>query len=115
MNFETVEIGNVYFKNWLSEEFRNSAHQLPENIRRGRNRSILIGFAEVVCSFASLILYDELRSRLALFFILMTIAATCAGLYFKLKLNYAGMLAHACYSISIIGGFYIYILIASYF
>ena len=60
-------------------------------------------------------LYDEERSKATLVFIAVTIAASIAGLYYKLTFNYCGMLAHATYSISVIGGFYIYIILASFF
>jgi len=43
--------------------------------------------------------------------ILVTILATIGGFYAKVRLSYWGLLAHATYTISIIGGFYIYILI----
>ena len=51
------------------------------------------------------------RSRLILGLILMTIFATLGGFYAKIRLSFCGLLAHACYAISFIGGFYIYIMI----
>lgn len=47
--------------------------------------------------------------------ILGTIFATAGGFYAKLKLSYNGLLAHAVYTISVIGGFYIYIIIDAIF
>lgn len=37
--------------------------------------------------------------------------ATALGFYAKLKLSYCGLVTHAVYTISIIGGFYIYIIV----
>ena len=41
----------------------------------------------------------------------VTVFATLGGFYSKLTLSYGGLLAHGCYSISFIGGFYIYIVL----
>ena len=41
----------------------------------------------------------------------MTWVSTAFGFMAKLKLSYAGLLAHSCYTISVLGGFYIYIMI----
>jgi hypothetical protein len=43
--------------------------------------------------------------------ILMTWISTAFGFFSKLKLSYFGLLTHACYTISVLGGFYIYIII----
>ena len=47
--------------------------------------------------------------------IIISCCTTAGGLYAKLKLNYCGILAHAIYTIPIIGGYYIYILVESIF
>ena len=55
--------------------------------------------------------YDLRRSRLLLAVIIFTCFTTAGGFYAKIKLDYCGILAHSMYSISVVGGFYIYIMI----
>ena len=43
--------------------------------------------------------------------ILFNFVATLIGMKAKLELSYYGLLAHACYAISFIGGFYCYIIL----
>lgn len=105
------QIADIYFKDKICDEFKSSQHPLPDDIRSARNTAIIIGFIEMVMSIASLGFYIARRSRRSLVFILVTILATVAGFYAKLKLSYCGLLSHALYSISIIGGFYIYVMI----
>ena len=40
----------------------------------------------------------------------MDCLATLVGIFAKLNLSYCGLLSHASYTISVIGGFYIYII-----
>ena len=106
-----VRIREIYFKEHICEEFRNSRYPLPENIRKSRNIAIRLGAIELVCCIASLAFYARRRSRIILALIIMTWIATGFGFMAKLKLSYAVLLAHACYTISVLGGFYIYIII----
>lgn len=84
---------------------------MPENIRKGRNIAIVLGFVEVVCCLLSFGFYDVDRARIVLALVVINCLATAGGFYAKLRLSYWGLLAHATYTISIIGGFYIYIII----
>ena len=84
---------------------------MPENIRKGRNIAIILAFIEFACCVLSFGYYDLRRSRLLLALIIITCLTTLGGLYAKVKCDYCGILAHAMYSISIVGGFYIYIMI----
>jgi len=93
------------------DDFKNSRHPLPENIRASRNKSIMLIPFEVMCCFACFIFYVRRRNRLILALIVMNFIATMVGIYSKLTLSYFGLLAHACYAISFIGGFYVYIII----
>ena len=43
--------------------------------------------------------------------ILFNFIVTLVGIRAKLTLSYYGLLAHACYAISFIGGFYVYIML----
>lgn len=84
---------------------------MPENIRKGRNIAIALGFVEIVCCLLSFGFYDVDRARIVLALCIVNCLATAGGFYAKLKLSYWGLLAHATYTISVIGGFYIYIII----
>jgi len=64
-----------------------------------------------VCCIASLAFYFRRRARIILVLIIADFIATALGYYAKLKLSYTGLLLHAIYTISVIGGFYIYIFI----
>jgi len=84
---------------------------LPENIKRARNTAIILGAIELLCCFTSFFLYEIRRSRIIISFLIFNLLATFFGFYQKIRLSYWGLLAHATYTISIIGGFYIYIFI----
>lgn len=84
---------------------------MPENIRRARNNAIIISFFELICCFTSFAFYEEQRSRLILVLIVVSFLATALGFYAKLRLSYWGLVCHSLFTISFIGGFYIYIII----
>ena len=86
---------------------------MPDNIRKARNRAILLGFVEIVCCIAAFGFYDVRRSRVVLALIILNVLSTASGFRAKIKLSWWGLLLHACFSIAVIGGFYIYILIIS--
>ena len=88
---------------------------MPENLRRGRNVAITLAWVEFACCILCFGFYDLRRSRVLLAIIILTLLETCLGLYAKVKLSYGGLLAHSTYNMSIIGGFYIYIMIDSVF
>jgi len=106
-----VKVDEIYFKEYLCDEFKSSHHPLPDDIRRARNTAIIIGFVEMVFAIAGFGFCARRRSKLIVGIIIMTILATIAGFISKVKLSYCGLLTHALYTISIIGGFYIYIII----
>jgi hypothetical protein len=106
-----VRLDEIFFKEYICDEFRNSRYPLPENIRKSRNVAIRLGFLELLCCLGSLLFYAERRSRVILALIVMTWISTAFGFISKLRLSYTGLLAHACYTISVLGGFYIYIMI----
>ena len=84
---------------------------MPENIRKGRNRAIVLSFVEFICSLMSVVLYEVRRSRLVLAIIVLNVVMTVFGFKSKVELSYWGLVLHSAYTISIIGGFYIYIII----
>lgn len=88
---------------------------MPENIRKSRNNAIRISIFEFICAISSFAFYARDRARIVLFMCTMSVLATAGGFYAKLTLSYWGLLAHALYSISVIGGFYIYIILSSLF
>jgi hypothetical protein len=88
---------------------------MPENLRIGRNRAIKLSLMEVICCFLSLAFYMRRRSRIILVLIIGNAIATILGFISKMRLSYCGLLAHAMYTISVIGGLYIYIFIDNAF
>ena len=70
-----------------------------------------MSLVEFFCCVASFAFYARRRSKIILFVIFMSFLATLFGFNAKIKLSFCGMLAHAGYCISIVGGFYIYILV----
>ena len=111
LRFERIKIEKVYFPEFLCKEFKNSRYPMPNNIVKARNMAIILGFVEFFCCFLSFFLYSRRRSRIILAFLLINILASCIGFYSKLKLSYCGLLFHSSYTISVIGGVYIYIII----
>ena len=84
---------------------------MPENLRKGRNVAIILGFVEIACCIASLVFCIKRKSGLIIAWIALNWVATGLGFWAKLRLSYWGLLCHAIYTISIIGGFYIYIFV----
>ena len=84
---------------------------MPENIKSSRNIAIILGFAEFICCLMSIFFYIRRRSKIVLAFIIMNWLATLGGFFAKLTLSYFGLLLHAIYAISFVGGLYIYIMI----
>ena len=111
LKFQRVKIEKIYFPDLLCNQFKNSRYPMPDNIVKARNQAIILGFVEFFCCILSFFLYSRRRSRIILAFLLFNIFATCIGFYSKLKLSYWGLLFHSSYTISVIGGVYIYIVI----
>ena len=111
LKFQRVKIEKIYFPELLCKEFKNSRYPMPDSIVKARNHAIILGFVEFFCCMLSFFLYSRRRSRIILAFLLFNIFATCIGFYSKLKLSYCGLLMHSSYTISVIGGVYIYIII----
>ena len=84
---------------------------MPDNIRRARNIAIVLGFIEFVCCLASLPLFLRRRSRVILFFVILTFIVSIFGMWAKIRLNYWGLATHAFFTIGFVGGFYIYLII----
>lgn len=101
----------IYFREHICDEFMHSRYPIPDKIMRARNRAIQLGFIELICCLACLIFYERRRSRIILFLIVMTWISTAFGFHSKLTLSFYGLLGHSCFTISVLGGFYIYILI----
>jgi len=95
----------------LCDEFKRSNFPIPENIRKARNIAIILAFCELVCCVLGIGFYIRRRSRSILFLIIWCFLMTLFGFKAKLELSYCKLLAHACMSIPVIGGFYLYILI----
>ena len=111
IRFQRVQIEQIYYKDWLNEEFKNARYPLPEDIKKARNWGIIMSAAEFVCSLLSIGFYEKRRSRLILAITIFNFIFVSIGFRAKMKLSYCGLIAHSTYMISIIGGFYLYILI----
>ena len=83
---------------------------MPENIRKARNVALMLAVIEILCSFLSFGFYRIERGRIVLALVILNCVATGGGIYAKLNLSYWGLLAHSCWTISVIGGFYIYVI-----
>lgn len=88
---------------------------MPDNIRRARNRAIVLGFIEAICCLASFAYYEESRSRIILALCIVNLVASAVGFRAKIKLSWYGLLIHAAYTMAVCGGFYIYVLIDLFF
>ena len=111
MPFKTIFIDNIYFRDSLCDEFKNSVHPLPESIRYTRNAAIILSAFELCCCLGSFVFYDIDDSRIVLAALVGNIFFMAIGFYAKLSLSYCGLISAAVYNISIMGGVYIYTLI----
>jgi hypothetical protein len=106
-----IRLREISYSNYLCDEFKNSRYPLPDNIRRSRNTAIRLGFFEIFSCIAFIEFYEARRSRIVLGLLLTTWVTTAIGFYSKLRLSYYGLLFHACYTLSVLGGFYIYVIV----
>ena len=104
----------MIFSGYLQEQFKNSKHPLPNNIMGLRNIAINLTIVEFICDVASIFFYIRRRSRLTLLIDILNFLFVFIGLHGKLRLSYCCLVAHSLYTLSCVGGFYIYILIDSY-
>ena len=95
----------------LRPEFRNSQQPIPEDLRKERNLAIIISGFEFLFAFLSFGQYIFRRNRLILAMTFFNVLLVGCGLMANMTLNYCGLILHSTYMISIIGGFYIYIMI----
>ena len=114
LNFKRVKMTKVMFSEYLKEEYRSSKHPLPKNITNLRNMAINLSMVEIICDFSSIFFYVRRRSRIILAIDILNFFFVFLGLYGKLTLSYWYLAAHAMYNLSVVGGFYIYIMIDSY-
>ena len=84
---------------------------MPENIRKARNVAIVLGIIEFFCCIASVAFYVRRRSRIILAIIVGAFLASIIGMFAKLTLQFECLLGHATFTIAVIGGFYIYLVI----
>ena len=111
IEFEIIEQEDIYFKEYLSDEFKHSRFAMPENIRKARNIAIVLGIIEFFCCIASIAFYARRRSRIILAIIVGAFLACILGMFAKLTLQFESLLCHAAFTIAVIGGFYIYLII----
>jgi hypothetical protein len=111
LKFERVEPENIYFRKALGDEFKRSKYALPENIRRTRNIAIVLGVFELICVFASVPFFLRRRSKIVICLIILCFLTCILGTWAKLRLSYWGLMVHAGFTIAVVGGLYIYIII----
>ena len=114
MVFENVAIQNVYFKNYLRDEFRSAQNPLPDDLKKARNIGIIVSGFEFLFAGLAAVEYSIRRNRLLMVFTIMNLLFVGMGLMAKLTLNYCGLILHSTYMISVIGGFYIYIIVNAF-
>lgn len=95
----------------MRHEFRSAHHPLPNDLRKARNVAIVISVFEFIFASLAVIEYFMRRNKLLMVFTVLNLLFVCLGLRAKLTLDYCGLIVHSTYMISVIGGFYIYIVI----
>ena len=109
LRFHSIVLEEMLFKDWLPTEFNRMP--LPDNIRKARNKAIRLAYLEIVCCFLSFGFYEVRRAKIIMAFLILNSIFVIIGFYAKLVLSLYMLLADGCYCISVIGGFYIYIMI----
>ena len=109
--FERVVIENIYFRQYLRDEFKNAQQPLPEDLRKARNFAIIISGFEFLFAMLSSAQIALRRNKAIAVMTVLNLFFVTFGLFAKMSLNYCGLILHSTYMISIIGGFYIYIMI----
>ena len=71
----------------------------------------MLGAIEFVCCLALIAFYARRRSTIILAIVVLAFVASVLGTWAKLTLDYYGLLGHATFTIAIIGGFFIYMVI----
>lgn len=66
---------------------------------------------ELFLDLGSLYFYIRRRGKIVLAVTILNFLMWWVGLWATMKLHYYGLMAHAVYGISLVGGFYIYIII----
>ena len=74
-----------------------------------RNRSILLGYLELFFDLASLYFYISRRGGVVLVITLFNFIFWGIGMWATIRLHYYGLMSHAIYSMSVVGGFYIWL------
>ena len=84
---------------------------MPNNVRKARNLAIRLSFFEILCCVLSFGFYGIRRAKIILVFLFLNCIFTAIGYTAKLRLSICGLLMNGCYCISVIGGFYVYVMI----
>ena len=108
MQFQRIKPANIYFRDYLCDEFKKSRYAMPNKIRQYRNIAIVLAFIELVCCVACVPFYVRRKSKLVLAFVILCFVFCGFGLWAKIRLSSWGLLLHAVFTIAIIGGLYIY-------
>jgi hypothetical protein len=84
---------------------------MPENIRLARNIAIILSAIELICCIASVGFYIRRRSKVILAIIIFAFVSCLWGAYAKIRLSYWGLFGHAAFTIAVMGGFFIYLIV----
>lgn len=84
---------------------------MPEDMRRVRNRSIIMVLIQVLLAVGSIMLWERRRNRFILAATIASILFSMIGVYGTIRINTVAMFAHSFYCCSFLGAFYIYLIL----
>lgn len=88
---------------------------MPENIRKTRNRNIILVSVQILSAICSLAIYVRRESRVILAASVLSIILSLVGFFGTLALNFCFMFLHSFFCTSLFGAFYIYLIIEMVF
>ena len=103
-----ISVGEVIT---VPNQYTQFKYALPENIRLARNVAIILSVIELICCIASVGFYIRRRSKVILAIIIFAFVACLWGAYAKIRLSYWGLFGHAAFTIAVMGGFFIYLIV----
>ena len=81
---------------------------MPESIRKARNIAIILGYIELFLIFCLIPYFVKRRSKIVIAIVILAFGVSILGLWAKIRLSWWGLMVHSCFTVAVIGGFYIY-------
>ena len=103
-----IQYDKIYFQEKLLPAWRNSNHPLPGQIVTTRNTKILLCYLEIVMDCFAIMFSIIRRSKVNTAFTIGNLLFLMLGIWSTMKLHFWGLVAHATYSIAMVGGYVIY-------